>query len=148
MKLTGIISVVLLFLYSIFTFVGIGVYRCGCTHTQRLVMISVQPSCQCSGSHEKCCSHNDQCHDEEDDEDGCGNNCCAIEYQYVDVDQLNITQVYSHLTKVISLLFFSLLPDNELNGNTQDYTVAVNNHSPPPDLLKIPLIYQHRQLRL
>ena len=147
MKLTGIISAVLLFMYGVSTFVGTGVYHCACTHSQRLVIMSVHLSCQCSSSPETCCPHNDQHHHGED-EDDCGNDCCSLEYQNVDVDQLIGKHFYNHLTKVLSLLFYPFLPVNGLNGNVKEYTFAVNNHSPPPDLLKVPLIYMHRQLRL
>ena len=149
MKLTGIISVVLLFIYSISSFVGIGVIHCGCTHSQRLVMMSVHPSCLCSSSVETCCPHNDQYHDdEEEEEEDCGNDCCFVEYQYVEIDQLNVKHSQNHSTKVLSMFFFPLLPVHGLIDDAKEYTVAVNNHSPPSDFLKIPLIYMHRQLRL
>ena len=141
-----LISFIFLFVYSVSTFVGIGVLRCGCTHSQRIVMMSVHSLCLCSNSPEKCCQHNDQ-HHEEDEEDDCENDCCSLEYKYVDVDQLNIKQFHIHPTKVLSLLLFPLLPLNGLNDGIKEYAVAVKNNSPPPGLLKIPLIYKHSQLR-
>ena len=148
MKLTGFISFVFSIIYSVSTFVGIGVFRCDCTHTKRIVMLSVQPSCQCSNSHEKCCSHNDQFHNEEEEDVDCDHNCCSLEYQYVDVDQLNSKHFHNYQTKVLSLLFFPQFPVHGLNVGIKENVVAVRNNSPPPGLLKIPLIYKHRQLRL
>ena len=142
-----LITVIFLFIYSVSTFVGIGVLRCGCTHSQRIVMMSVHSSCLCNGSLEKCCRHNDHFH-EDDEEDDCENDCCSLEYQYVDVDQLNTKHAQNRTTKILSLLFFPLLSDHGLSAGFKENTIAVNNNSPPPDIFKIPIIYMHGQLRL
>ena len=150
MNLTGIISVVFLSIYSVSTFIGIGSFRCDCTHSKRIVMLLMQPSCPCSSSPEKCCSHNDRYHhDEKDDnENDHEDNCCSLEYQYLDVDQLNIIQSLNHQAKVLLLHIIPFFTTNNLNLNIIEYADAVKNNSPPPTLLKIPLIYKHRQLRL
>jgi len=100
---------------------------------------------------EKCCPHHDDYQNDEEDEEeknDCGNNCCSLEYQYVDADQLNKIQSYNHSTKVLSFHSFSHSLAHGLNAQVKECTFAVKNNSPPPELLKIPLIYMHSQLRL
>ena len=147
MKLTGIISAVLLFIYSISTFVGIGVVRCSCTDSQRLVMMSFHPSCMCSDSAEDCCPHNNRHHDE-DKESGCHDeDCCSLVYKCVNIDHLIVTKFIDHQTKVFSLLFFPCKLNNVLTDIAKESSSDVKNNS-PPGLLKIPIIYLHSQLRL
>ena len=148
MKLNAVISVILLFIYSVPVFVGVGIIRCGCTDTQRLVLMSFHPSCLCSNSTNDCCRHNDQHHDE-DHEPGCQDeDCCSFMYKYVNVDHLNVTQFNDHPTKVLSLLLFPHFLVNRLINSFKGYTFGIKNNSPPFCLLQIPLIYIHRQLRL
>ena len=149
MKLTGIISVILACIYSASTIVGIGVIRCGCTHSQRLVMLSFYPSCLCSSSDEDCCAHNENHHDDHVHEDfGCmDNDCCSLVYQYMDVDQLNVSYIHDYPTKNVTSLFFPLLSVDILMDNMQQCVATIKNNS-PPGILKIPLIFMHRQLRL
>ena len=140
------ISVILLFTYSVSAFMGIGIFSCSCTHSQQLVMMSVHPSCQCSNSVENCCRHNEHHSDDEEDDD-CGDDCCSLVFQYMDVDQLNITKSLNQPTKVLSFLFSPLSIDG-LITSIKECTVAVKNNSPPFGLFKIPLIYMYGQLRL
>ena len=153
MKVRCIISVVLLFVYSVMTFVGIGIFRCGCTQSQQLVVMSVQTACPpCSSSTESCCPHSDQYQHEKDDdrENGCQeNDCCLLEYQYMEVDQLLVAHFQDIRAKALSLVFFPVI--SVYYGMTTTFnecTVNVKNNSPPRDLLKVPLIYLHAQLRL
>ena len=148
MKLTSTISVILLFIYSISTFVGIGVIRCGCTDSQRLVMMSFHPSCLCSDATEDCCTHNDLHHDEDKESDCQDEDCCSFVYEYVNVDHLIVSQFIDHPTKVFSLLFFPCILNNVLIDITKECSSDVKNNSPPLCLLKTPLIYMYNQLRL
>ncbi len=144
MKFTSIISIILLSIYSVSTFVGIGIVRCYCTHSQRLVMMPVQPSCQCCNSSKSCCQTENK---QPGKKHNCKKDCCSLIYKYVEVDQLSSTQFYDMLTKVLSLLFSPLLSVDDLMVSIKEYaTIKIN--SPPPGLLKIPLIYMHGQLRL
>ena len=144
-----IISVILLFVYSVTTFVGIGVFHCGCTQSQGwVVMATTCPPC--SKTAENCCPHGDRHHDEEknEQENGCqDDDCCSVEYQYLKVDQLNVTHSHDVQAKVLSLFSSPFLStDGYINGIRNCYAV-IKNHS-PPGLLKIPLIYIYAQLRL
>jgi len=148
MKYTGWISVIILFIYSVSTFVGVGVVRCGCTNSHKLVILSFHPSCLCSDSADDCCPHNDQyqdvhgktgCHDE---------NCCSVVYKYVNAVHLKVTPFNDHPAKVVSLLFFSHISVNKLFDNIKECAADIRNNSPPFFSLKIPLIYMHGQLRL
>ena len=143
-----LITIIFLLVYSVSTFVGIGVIRCGCTHSQRLVMMSVQPSCLCSASVETCCSHHEQYDDDAEAEETCGEECCFIAYQYVEADQLNTKHFHNHSTKVLSLLFSPLLPMQGFGAGFKECTFAVNINSPPTEIFKIPIFYLHQQLRL
>jgi len=148
MKFYGIISFILFFVYSTATFVGVGVIRCGCTNSQRLIVLSFHPSCLCSDSTDDCCQHNDQ-HNDDDEETDCDDkDCCSFMYKYVNVDHLNVKQFGDHTTKGLSLLFFPLVAVNGWIANICRYALDVKNNSPPLILLKTPLIYMHSQLRL
>ena len=148
MKLKGIISVSVLFIYCMMTFFGIGVIRCGCTNSQRLVMMSFHPSCLCSDSDEDCCQHNHRHHDENKEPCCQDENCCSLVYKHVDIDHLIITQFNDHPAKILSLLFSPYLPVNAFIDSIKECATEVKNNSPPLCLLKIPLIYMHSQLRL
>ena len=151
MKLTGIISVVLACIYSVSNVVGIGVIHCGCTHSQRMVMWSLHPACMCNESDEDCCAHNEHHENKDNDPEDFGcrdNDCCSLKYQFVDVDQLNATHCYDYFTKILSLFFFPLLSVHLLLDNMQQWDATIKNNSPPAGILKIPLIYMNRQLRL
>ena len=141
MKLKNTISsLALLFVYSMLTIVGIGIYYCGCTQSRQLVL-AVQTECPpCSAAAESCCSHggdeNNECRDDE---------CCLLAYQYVNVDQLYVAQPYNEHSKVFTLSLFSFVG---LITSFKESFIFAKNHSPPPELFKIPIIYLHRQLRL
>jgi len=109
-------------------------------------MMSVLPSCQYSDFVESCYPHNELHSDEEEDDD-CGNDCCSLLYQFIDVDQLNVIQSNNQPTKVLSFLFFPLSIDG-LITDIKESAVTVKNNSPPSGLFKIPLIYMYGQLRL
>ena len=145
MRLTKTISFVLLFVYSMLT-LGIGIYYCGCTHSQQLAVLAVNTECPpCSKSVESCCPHSDS-QPHQDEENSCQNDdCCSLEYQYIDVDQLNIAKSYSAQFKTATL--FSL-PLASINNGIKECSSLAKNHSPPPDLFKPPIIYLHRQLLL
>jgi len=130
------------------TFAGIGIFHCGCTQSQGLVVMAVQTTCPaCTTSAKDCCPHNDHHHDEESD--GChDDDCCSLKYQYLTVDQLSATQCHDIQPKVLSLFFSSFLSVDGFTAGVRECFTIVKNHSPPPDLLKIPLIYIHDQLRL
>lgn len=149
MKFANIISVILLYFYGASTFVGIGIYNCNCTHSQRMVLLLVQPSCQCDNSAEKCCTHNRHRHsDEHSDEEHDHDDCCSLVYQYMDIDQLMVTQHHDGQAKVLSLFFTPFSWVNGFTASIGECFAVIKNHSPPPDLLKIPLIYLQGQLRL
>ena len=145
MKLTGIISIIMLTTYSLLTYVGVGVYHCGCTHSERLVMMAFQPVCPCNNSAEDCCTHHDSHHNDEND---CGDeDCCSLAYQRIEVDQLYGAQFQDVQVKVLSLFFSPVtLVDCFVTGIEERF-IQIKNHS-PPGLLKIPIIYLHSQLRL
>ena len=147
MNINGIISVILLFVYSAATFVGVGFFRCGCTHSQGWFVMAQATCPPCSGSTDDCCPHNDQHHNEEkkcQDKD-----CCSVEYHHLNVDQLNVAQFKILPAKILALLFSSFLSVHEVFiAGIKECSVIVNNNSPPPDLFKIPLIYLNGQLRL
>jgi len=150
MKITNIISVILLSVYSVATFSGIGIYNCNCTHSQRIVFMFVQPSCQCETSTERCCSHNHHQHSDEhpnrnhiiDDED-----CCSLISQQIDIDQLTVAHHYDIQAKVLSLFFSPFLWIENFATGVNECFAVFKNHSPPA-LIKIPLIYLQGQLRL
>jgi len=148
MKLTGIISVILACICSASTIVGIGVIRCGCTDSQRLVVLSIHPSCLCSSSENDCCQHNEQHNDHEHEDFGCmDNDCCSLVYQHMDVDQLIISYTHDYPAKNVASLFFPILSVDILMDNVKQCVAIINNNSPPV-FFKIPLIFMHRQLRL
>lgn len=145
MELKNIISsLALALIYSTLTFVGVGIYYCGCTQSQQLTVLAIQTECQpCSSAAESCCSHGDPQQDREND---CGDDdCCLLAYQYVSVDQLYVTQQYNDHAKILTL--FSL-PFVGLASSVRESFFTTKIHSPPPNLLKISVIYLHRQLRL
>jgi len=148
MKLSGIISFILVFIYSVSIIMGVGIIRCGCKNSQRLVVMSFHPSCLCSDSADDCCRHNDWHHHEDEDPNCQDEKCCSFVYKSVDVDHLNVSQFNDYVTKVFSLLFLSILPVNHLMGNIKECAVEIRNNSPPLCLLKILLIYMNGQLRL
>ena len=144
MKLSNVISVVMLLVYSMLTFIDIGIFNCSCTHSLQVVALNVQSTCPpCRNSTENCCPHNEQ-HDEENDEDE-DDDCCS--YQRVVVDQLNVTQSKSHNSQTKVLTLFILPFFNHISGIIES-SAFTKNHSPPPNLLKIPVIYLYGQLRL
>ena len=146
MKLRNVISVVLLFVYGMLTVTGIGVSYCNCTQSQQLVMLAVHTACpQCSKKADTRCSHSDGHHHDEKNDCKHDDDCCSFSIQYVDVDRLNFTNLNNSPSK--SLTLFSLPAVVQIAG-VSELSVFVKNNSPPPDLLKIPLIYLHRQLRL
>jgi len=140
-------SVILLLTYSVSTFVGIGVNHCGCTHSQRIVMMSVARSCICSNSIETCCPHNDH-YSEGVKKDDCGSDCCSLEYQYVEIDQMSVKQSNNHSAKDSSLFVLPFLSVHGWNASFNTRALAANNNSPPDDLFKISVVYLHMQLRL
>ena len=148
MKFKGIISVILLFIYSVATLVGVGVIRCGCTNSQQLVVLSFHPSCLCSDADDHCCPHNDRHHDEDEETVCQDKDCCSFVYKYVNVDHLNVKQSNDYIAKALTLLFVPCVVFNGLTDSIYGYPVDVKNNSPPFCLLKIPLIYMHGQLRL
>ena len=145
MRLTKIISFILLFVYSMLT-LGIGIYHCGCTHSQQLAMLAINTEClPCSKSAESCCPHSDS-YPHHDEENHCqDDDCCSLKYQYIDVDQLNIIKQYDVQFKAITLFY---LPFTSINNGIIECSALAKNHSPPPDLFKLPIIYQYRQLLL
>lgn len=147
MKFANVISIILLFVYSMLTFLGIAIYHCSCTHSQGLVVMAIQTGCPpCSSSAENCCSHNGHHHDEDNDcEEG---DCCSLDYQYLKIDQLKVDQFHNSHLKVFSLLFSPFLSVDDFTIGIKDDFAAIKNHSPPSGLLKIPLIYMYAQLRL
>ena len=148
--MSNIISVILLSVYSVAAFSGIGVYNCNCTHTKRLVLMFFQPSCQCNTSIESCCphhhddQHSDNHHDDQQPEHDA---CCFLIYQPINTDQLTVSQHDDIQAKILSLFFSPLVWIENFTAGVNDGFAAVKNHSPPP-LLKIPLIYWQGQLRL
>ena len=145
MKLSSVISsFALLFVYCMLTFVGIGVYYCGCTQSRQLAVWAMQTECPpCSSTVERCCPHGDphyyeanSCREDE---------CCLLAYQYVSVDQLYVTQPNNDQAKVLSLFF---LPFVVLIASVRDSAGYRKIHSPPPNFKITPVIYLHRQLRL
>jgi len=144
MKFAGII---VLFVYSMLTFVGVGIFHCGCTHSQGLVVMAVQTACPpCTGTTESCCSHNDQYHD--DDTSNCEDeDCCTVEYQFLDVDQLNVSQFHEVKAKVVSLAFSPFLLFDSFYSAVSERFIEIKNNSPPV-LFNIPFIYMYAQLRL
>ena len=147
-KLTGVI---LLFFYGVSTFVGIGVFHCGCTDSQRVVVLTAQNGCFCSNLNDECCPHSEQHqrhHHEE--ESGCEHDheCCTFVYQYVDIDQMIVKQGNDRSTKTFSYYSFSFLSINGWINDIKKCGIAVKNNSPPPFLRKIPIIYLFAQLRL
>ena len=142
-----IMSVILLFLYSMAAMVGVGTYHCGCAQSQGWVVMAVRTACPgCTTSTENCCQHNAHHHD--DESDGCqDDDCCSLKYHYLKVDQVSVTQSHDIQTKVLSLFFLPFISvDNSITG-VRDLIDQNKNH-PPPGLLKIPLIFLHGQLRL
>jgi len=146
MNLTRFISVILLFAYSISAFVNVGMINCGCTHSQRMVMMSTHLSCICSHSIGNCCSHNDQHH--HDEEEDCGNGCCYVVNQNLEVDQLNVKQSHESSAKFFSLFLFPVYSIDGLITSIKDRADAIKNNSPPLGLFNIPLFYMYAQLRL
>ena len=147
MKLNRIISFVLLFIYVMMTVVGVGFLRCGCTDSQRVTVMSFHPSCLCSDSTNECCQHNDQHHDEDEDDDCQDEDCCSFVYKMADTDHLNVAYNNDYQSKLTSLLFLPLLSVYGFMDGVKE-SADVKNNSPPYILLKIPLIYLYRQLRL
>ena len=149
MKISNIISVILLSVYSIATFSGIGIYDCNCTHSKRLVLMFFQPSCQCVATTESCCSHHHHQDSDEhpDDEQNNHEDCCFLVYQHIDIDQLTVAQHHDFQAKILSLFFSPFLWIENFTEGINDCFAVFKNHSPPP-LLKIPLIYFQGQLRL
>ena len=149
MKITNIISVILLSVYSVAAFSGIGIYNCNCTHTQRLVFLFVQPSCQCETSAESCCSHHDHQYADEhpDYEQIEPDDCCFLVFQHIDIDQLTVSQHYDFQAKVLSLFISPFVWIEHFAAGVNECFAVFKNHSPPP-LFKIPLIYLQSQLRL
>ena len=138
-------SYALLLVYSMLTFVGIGVYYCGCTQSQQLAVLTIQTECPpCSSTVERCCPHGDPRYYESN---SCGEDeCCLLAYQYVSVDQLYVAQPYNEQAKVMSL-FFLLFVVFFVVG-FREISIYRRIHSPPPNFIKTPIIYLHRQLRL
>ena len=149
MNITNIISTILLSIYSIATFSGIGIYNCNCTHTKRLVLMFVQPSCQCETTAGHCCSHDhQQCSDEHHDKEVDGHDdCCFPVPQNIDIDQLTVVKQFDIQEKVLSLFFSSSVLTNDFISGINACFTVFKNHS-PPTLLKIPIIYLQSQLRL
>ena len=151
MKLNRIISVILLFVYSVAALVGVGYFHCGCTQSQGWIVLAIRNTCPpCSRATEDCCPHSDQHHDEENgvQNNGCQNNdCCSVEYQYLKVDQLSVTHSHDVQAKALTLLFSHCLSVDGYITDIRECYATIKNHS-PPGLLKIPLIYIYAQLRL
>jgi len=142
------ISFILMFIYGMSSCLGVGIVRCGCTESQRIVFMSIHPSCLCSYSADDCCAHNYQHHDD-DEETGCQDEeCCSFFYKFVDTDHLNVIQYIDQPAKETFLLFFPILSVNGWMDSIKECTDTIKNNSPPLCLLKIPLIYMHGQLRL
>jgi hypothetical protein len=151
MRPANIISIILLVIYSVSTIVGIGIIRCGCTHSQRLVMMYLHPSCLCRASNDDCCQHNSQHHDEQNQNCEPGyheKDCCTFVLKHVDIDHLNVTQYNDHPTKIITLLFSPLVSVDVLMDSIKEYAGFIKNNSPSAVILKIPLIYAYSQLLL
>ena len=147
MKLTNIISVLMLLVYSMLTFVNVGIFNCGCTDSQQFVVLNVQTTCPpCSNTTESCCPHNEH-NNEEDIEENEDDDCCSLSFQYIVVDQLNITklQSFNNQPKVLTLYTLPLIT---LISDIKECVTFTKNHSPPFNLLKIPVIYLYGQLRL
>ena len=144
MKLNSFIAVPLALVYCVLTIFDVGIFNCGCTHSQQFVILNVQTTCPpCSKSTESCCAHHEE-YDEEDNED----DCCPLLRQYVVVDQLNVTNSQqSHGNQSTSIALFAFPFSNVISGITEGYPLT-KNHSPPQSLLKIPAIYLYGQLRL
>ena len=143
------ISVILLFVYSVSTLVGIGVFHCDCTHSQRMVVGAFRYTCPlCCNSDDSCCRHNHRQHDEQSEKSGEEHDCCSLVYQHVEVDQLSVVQYYDFQAKVLSLFFSPCLLIEGFATGIKECSAAIKNHSPPSGLLKIPVIYLHGQLRL
>ena len=141
MKLKNIIAVALLLVYSMSTLVGVGIFDCGCTNSQQFVVLNVQTTCPpCSKSTESCCSHSerhDEKHDDENDETTDDDeDCCSLSYQYVVVDQLNITKSQSFNNQLKELPLFTLSSASPISGIKECYALA-KNHSPPLIFLKL-----------
>ena len=149
-----IISVILLFLYCVPSFLGIGVFHCGCTQSQGLVVMSVhqEATCPpCSSSDDSCCPHGEQQHGKNDvQDDECSDDeCCSLEYQSLDADYLNATRLNDTQSKSVSLLLFSFsMIDSGVTNIKKNVTAAQNHSLPPGSLLNVPLIYMILQLRL
>ena len=145
MKLNNIISVVVLLIYAMLTSFGIGIFDCACTDSQQLVVLNLRSTCPpCNDSTESCCSHNEGYDDEKEEDD---DDCCSLSYQYVVVDQLNVTQSQSYYNQTKDLPLFTLPFANRISS-IKEYSAIQKNHSPPPNFLKIPVIYLYAQLRL
>ena len=140
-----ILSFALLLVYSMLTFVGIGIYHCGCTQSQQLAVWSIQTECPpCSSTVEKCCPHGEPHHFELN---SCGEDeCCLLAYQYASVDQLYVTQPNNDQAKVLSLFFLPFVV--LIAGVRRESIFCKRIHSPPPNFATTPIIYLHRQLRL
>jgi len=125
---------------------GVGIYFCGCTHSQQLAVLAINTECpSCSKSAESCCPHSDN-YPHQDEENSCQDDgCCSLEYQYIDVDQLNATKQYNAQFKAIILFY---LPFASINNGIKESSAFATNHSPPPDLFNPPIIYLHSQLLL
>ena len=144
MKATNFIAVIILFVYSALSFVGVGIFHCGCTNSRQLVLMAFHTTCpSCSNSGDSCCHHNDQHHHDEDDCDEDG--CCMPEYKHIDIEYLNVEK-YKDVQAKVLILF--TLPVVGLISEIKESFVVIKNNSPPDRLLKIPLIYLHSQLRL
>lgn len=144
MKLKGIISIILLFVYSLMACAGIGVFRCDCTQPEQVVMMSGRADCPCSSSSKDCCRH----HEEEDKTDRYENDCCPLQYKPFEIDQQIIVKDDDLRVKELSLPFSLSVPADGWMADIREYDAAGAKHSPPPDLYKIPFIYLHAQLRL
>ena len=150
MSLTKITSALILLVYSMLTIIRIGVFYCGCTQSQQFVVVSAQSTCPpCSSSSEGCCQHNDHYGDknahEEEDEDDEEEACCSLAFQYVEIDQLKVNQPYIEQAREMTIF---ALPYANLISNVKERWLLTKIHSPPPNLLKIPVIYVYGQLRL
>ena len=145
MKLTNIISFIILLVFSTLTFVGTGIYHCGCTHTPQMVLLAFQTTCPCSSSDEDCCPHHKAHHDDENcDED---EDCCSLSYQRTEIDPYHVTRLHDVQAKVLSLFFLPFTSvDGFITGISDCFTQI--SERPPPGLLKTLLIYMHSQLRL
>jgi hypothetical protein len=139
MKLKNIISVALLFIYSLTVCADIGVFHCGCIHSEQLVMLSGRAAFPCSSSGKDCCRHH-----EEEDKTG----CCPLQYKSFEIDRQTVARNDNLRARELSLPFSPFVPAGGWAADTWEYAAAGAKHSPPPDLYKIPLIYLHTQLRL